>query len=99
MERPTVGPALETFLQLVGLLVVLVAVFVVAARPFWPRLVRLFRQWAERDRRQEALRQRQLAARQEEARALAEHRARAEAELRICLGRGLGANDEEEERR
>ena len=47
------GPALETFLTLIGIALLLLGAAALFLRPVWPRIVRYFRAWYERDMRME----------------------------------------------
>lgn len=71
----SIGPALEVFLQAVGLVMLGLLVVGLLTRPFWPRVARYFQRWIERDRLIETQQQ-----------AEGERRKKAEQELRIYCG-------------
>lgn len=48
-----IGPALETFLTLIGLVLLVIIGIGLLTRPFWKRMVQFFRRWYERDLRLE----------------------------------------------
>lgn len=48
------GPALETFLQMLVILVIALGAVAFFTRPLWARMVRYLKAWYERDQRAEA---------------------------------------------
>lgn len=52
-KERAIGPALEIFLGVVGLALLIVAAIGLLTKPFWKRIAAFFRRWIERDRRLE----------------------------------------------
>lgn len=58
------GPAFETFLTALGILLLILVALGFLLRPLWPRVARFFRRWYARDLLREEARKAELAGRQ-----------------------------------